>query len=211
MSEYFDEKRSPRKNIILFLVGAFIFIGCLYVATDLNDYLKIPGLEYARYAGLVGIILQIIAVIRLIQFNKYFIASLIFIIFDTLLVTTYLTLLILRDYTPVNVPNVTLLLEILNLLMIVAESLLMVFFALGVNAIAAENYNSMNVLTKVVVFVYLFVGIGQALLTTLGLAGVTLPDIFFLRLIVKAINVLGLAKEVLMLIFLITALVRIKE
>lgn len=211
MSYEFDERRSPRKQLILFLVGGLIFIACLFVATDLNEYIKIPALELVRYAGLVGLILQIFAVARLRQFSNKYVGSIVCIILDIILAAGYITLYIIDKYTSAVIPQCAMIMEALNIAMIVAESFIMIFFALGTNQLARDYYNSMDLLTKLVVIVFLIFTLGELLFGILGLAGVTLPDIFILRALYKIVNIASVAKHILVLIFIIVAIVRVTD
>ena len=106
-------------------------------------------------------------------------------------------------------------LEILSLAMMVAEALIMIFFVLGVNQLAYDNYEGMPFLTKLIIFAYIFITAVQLIAGVLVLFNVTLNGVPYAETIVTVIDKIAdgltLAKEVGIVVFFIIAIVVIKD
>ena len=144
-------------------------------------------------------------------YNQYsFHFSLFFVLIDAILIALYLILPVAFKDSDLSKP-----IEVLNLAMMVAEALIMIFFVLGVNQLAYDNYEGMPFLTKLIIFAYIFITAVQLIAGVLVLFGVTLNGVPYAETIVTVIDKIAdgltLAKEVGTVVFFIVAIVVIKD
>ena len=201
-------QRQPRvkPNIILFIVGALIFVGALYFATE-QELTFAPWLRFLSFIGIAGIIIQVIAIYRLRPFSRFYVASFVAVIFDFLFVVGYLVFATLYFIDRDWFPELGAIVAILNILMTLAETIIMVCFVVGTNKVAEEYGRGMPKLTKIILLVYLILVIFDVILPIITLTGATLPDNFFFNLLVSSVGILSLVRHVLIVVFLVKAII----
>ena len=200
----------PRVCIILFLVGAI----CLYFGLDLSiqgpELFHNEAFRYFFILAVGGLVLQVFSILGLATYSKRYYVSLVCIAIDLVLILAYFLLPLLFKSKDLSKP-----VEVLYLLMMVAEALIMIFFVLGTNDLADDNFNGMPFLTKLIIFAYVFITAVQLIAGVLVLLGVTFDGVPFAGQILGAIDnisdTLLFAKEVSMVIFLISAIIVIKN
>ena len=200
----------PRFAIILFLIGAIVLylgVGLFHAGptTIVGEFYK-----YCIYVAIGGLLLQVISIMALWRFGKLFHYSLFFVLVDAILIALYLILPIAFKDSDLSKT-----LEVLSLAMMVAESLIMIFYVLGVNNLAYDNYNGMPFLTKLIIFAYIVITVIQLVAGVLVLFGVTLNGVPYAETIVTVVDKIAdgltLAKEVGIVVFFIIAIVVIKD
>ena len=200
----------PRVCIILFLLGALCFYVGIDVAMQGPTLFGIPQLRYFYILGIGGLVLQVLSILGLGKYNKLYYASGVCIFIDLVLILTYFLLPQILKSVDLSKP-----IEVVNLGMMVAEALIMIFFVLGTNKLASDGYNEMPLLTKIIVIAYVFITAVQLIAGILVLMGVTLNGVPFADTILMAIDnisdTLLFAREVCMVIFLIAAIIIIKD
>ena len=200
----------PRFAIILFLIGAIILylgVGLFHAGptTFVGEFY-----QYCIFVAIGGLLLQVLAIVFLWRCGKLFHFSLFFVLIDAILIALYLILPVAFKDSDLSKP-----IEVLNLAMMVAEALIMIFFVLGVNQLAYDNYEGMPFLTKLIIFAYIFITAVQLIAGVLVLFGVTLNGVPYAETIVTVIDKIAdgltLAKEVGTVVFFIVAIVVIKD
>ena len=200
----------PRISIILFLIGAIILylgVGLFHAGptTFIGEFY-----QYCIYVAIGGLLLQVLAIMFLWRCSKLFHYSLFFVLVDAILIAAYLILPVVLKDADLSKP-----LEILSLAMMVAEALIMIFFVLGVNQLAYDNFGGMPFLTKLIIFAYIFITAVQLIAGVLVLFNVTLNGVPYAETIVTVIDKIAdgltLAKEVGTVVFFIIAIVVIKD
>ena len=197
-----------KKNIIIFVVGVFISI-LASIIPSIGELANLPWLTFIAFVGLIGFILEIYAIIRLRNVNKYYANSLWAVIFDIVASTVAITLSVAYTFNEGN----TILPRLVNGFGIASdifEALSVINFVLGTNVLAAESGKAMPKLTRIIVLGYVGIFAVSLVVNLLELIPAIAENATVLFVFAVIILVLYIIREIAYLFFLIRALWRVE-
>lgn len=208
---YVSGDGKPRRKIVLFLIGAFVVFASAYIAIDVASTFGLPFLTFFRFGVLVGLGIQIFALFRMIVYDKGYILSFImgiiaFLCVSAFLVATTLDFIGVITFTTEGTPYLT-----LSLIDTVAESIMMIFFIVATEHLAEQSYHGMPKLTIVLVVAYIILLLLEIAAFVAQLAHFTIPWEWLATILFEIQKISSIIKLIGTLIFVISALVYIKD
>lgn len=146
-------RNNAKRNIIIFIIGTFLSFLAI-VLPSIGIAAGIDWMSFFILLGLVGVILEVIAIIGLRNVNKQYANAMWALILMAILTVTSTVLSIVEAFNEGNKALSTAS-DWISVGLELAEVLIVVNFVLGTNELAKENDKGMPVLTKIIVYGYM--------------------------------------------------------
>lgn len=208
---YVSGDGKPRHKIVLFIIGAFILFLSAYIAIDGAQAFEMPLLGFFRIGIIVGLFIQLIALFKLMVYDKFYIVSFITGIIVFLAVSTFVVLWMLDLYGTIYFPEDGVLYRTLSLSDGIGEDLMLIFFIIATNRLANQSYYGMGKLTVILVIAYAFLLLLEITIFIASFTGFTITIEWVAKILGIIDNAARILKFVGTLVFLIISLTRIKD
>ena len=208
---YVSGDGKPRRQIVIFLIGALIVFASVYVAIDVSSTFNLPFLSYFRFGVLVGLLIQIFALLKMIVYDRLYLISLVMAIIAFLVIGAYLSVTVLHEIGLIPFMFEGTSYSIINLIDTVAESIMMIFFIIATEHLAEQSYHGTPKLPKVLVIVYIILLLFEVFIFIGQLIGFTITIEWVAILLFRIQNISSIIKIVGTLIFVILSLKNIKD
>lgn len=208
---YVSGDGKPRHKIVLFIIGAIILFLSAYIAIDGAQAFEMPLLGFFRIGIIVGLFIQLIALFKLMVYDKFYIVSFITGIIVFLAVSTFVVLWMLDLYGTIYFPEDGVLYRTLSLSDGIGEDLMLIFFIIATNRLANQSYYGMGKLTVILVIAYSFLLLLEITIFIASFTGFTITIEWVAKILSIIDNAARILKFVGTLVFLIISLTRIKD
>ena len=208
---YVSGDGKPRHKIVLFIIGAIILFLSAYIAIDGAQAFEMPLLGFFRIGIIVGLFIQLIALFKLMVYDKFYIVSFITGIIVFLAVSTFVVLWMLGLYGTVYLPEDGVLYRTLSLSDSIGEDLMLIFFIIATNRLANQSYYGMGKLTVILVIAYAFLLLLEITVFIASFTGFTITIEWVAKILSIIDNAARILKIAGTLVFLIISLTRIKD
>lgn len=208
---YVSGDGKPIHKIVLFIIGAIILFLSAYIAIDGAQAFEMPLLGFFRIGIIVGLFIQLIALFKLMVYDKFYIVSFITGIIVFLAVSTFVVLWMLDLYGTIYFPEDGVLYRTLSLSDGIGEDLLLIFFIIATNRLANQSYYGMGKLTVILVIAYAFLLLLEITVFIASFTGFTITIEWVAKILSIIDNAARILKFVGTLVFLIISLTRIKD
>ena len=200
-------KEHARGDIILFTIGFFLTAIALIVSIAglaiENLWMTLIG-----FGTLVGLILELIAIIRLRNVNEKF-ASCLWMIILSFLLALAMSIINIVNQDGTNETLITVV-NVLNLVNIFVDAAISVYFVLGTNKLATENGKGMPKLTKTITFAYVVIAIIDIVFSAISYFTTISTNEVVANVFSIIVLVLLIIRSVGFVIFLLRAINRVK-
>ena len=208
---YVSGDGKPRRKIVLFLVGLIVFFSALYLSIDVSSTFHIPSLGFFKIGCIVGLVLELVALFKLRQYDYAYTFCFILALITGVSVLFGYPLYIIREFKFIGSPIIDFLYELCSFIDSITEMLIMVIFVRATNRLAEQSYKGMPKLTLALTIAYL-ICILVATLDFLSLIlKFTITNDFLGTLLAKIVGTADIVRWVGIIIFLVYALHNIKD
>lgn len=208
---YVSGDGKPRNKIVLFIIGAIILFLSAYIAIDGAQAFEMPLLGFFRIGIIVGLFIQLIALFKLMVYDKFYIVSFITGIIVFLAVSIFVVLWMLDLYGTIYFPEDGVLYRTLSLSDGIGEDLMLIFFIIATNRLANQSYYGMGKLTVILIIAYSFLLLLEITIFIASFTGFTITIEWVAKILSIIDNAARILKFVGTLVFLIISLTRIKD